>query len=215
MKHLLHTFLTALLSSSVIANPLIFLSGSPPAVAGSFSVTDDFNRADGGLGSNWTTRSGSPAIVSNEVSTTSNTDQWAVYSGAAFAADQYAQVTISGSGAGSARYPGLMVRASTSGNMNCYFWNSNLDGNNGIAKFVDNVYSALTSTPAASDTSWTGGDVARLEVVGTTINLRKNGTIVATVTDSTHTSGYPGFHISTTSPIWPCAIDDFAAGDLP
>src|SRR5579863_1167033 len=75
---------------------LLFISFSPQQVYAT-SVSDNFNRANGGLGSNWTTMTGTnaPQISSNLLQPgTANTVNAAFWTANSFANDQYVQAKM-------------------------------------------------------------------------------------------------------------------------
>ena len=91
------------------------LSAVVPQVASAATVSDDFNRADGGLGPNWTTVAGAaaPQVVSNNLRVgTSGTLNSAYWSAATFGGDQFAQASLPNS-PGSQYGPGIAVRLSS------------------------------------------------------------------------------------------------------
>ena len=73
-------------------------------------------------------------------------------------------------------------------------------------------WNAGTPTTLFTGTQFSAGDVLRLEIQGTTLTLKKNGSVVTTTTDSTFSSGSPGIvgfgNLTTTR------ADDFNAGSV-
>jgi len=63
---------------------------------------------------------------------------------------------------------------------------------------------------SGSINTFTVGDVFRLEIQGTTLTLKQNGTVVKTCTDSTLATGKPGMHTDSTA----IKYTDWAAGDF-
>ena len=85
----------------------------------------------------------------------------------------------------------LLVRASSSGT----FYIGTFHFTNGIGagifelnKIMDGTTTSLATMPGTVNFA----DVLRLEVTGTTLNFKQNGTTVLTATDSSITSGSPG-----------------------
>lgn len=188
-------------------------------------VSDDFNRADGALGANWTIRATSSdsgaTIVSNQckdATASGNAVLW--YSGAGWTGgnDQYAEATIIALQSGNdfgvcARLSGASIGAangylavinstdaavSLGGTIQCSFYK----------------VSAGSFTQIGTDFGVTisANDVIRLEVQGTTLRLKVNGVQRGTDTDASIASGNPGLYFagSSTASIW----DAFAAGDF-
>jgi hypothetical protein len=171
--------------------------------------TDDFNRANGGLGANWTVQLGSNmAIVDNAVkTTTTDTDQFAVWNGAGtFADNQYSKIKVKANVHASI----VTVRSSGSaGTTTCYWARKD-----GVHKFVNNVYSAVGSS---GDITVNIDDVLELRVTGAnpaTLQRYVNGVAAGTaVTDSDIDSGgKPGLGQYTTG--FEAISDDWEGGSL-
>lgn len=172
----------------VLANETII---DLPVVGGGAVATDDFNRANGGLGANWTNRlegntGGTFAIDTNEVKD-GNTWSWATYNAAANAsADHYSSITI-----GTAAYPNLVAAARMPSDHNTgyqFTW----DGSQWeISTCVNGGYSNVAYQAGTAPVS---GDVLRIEVNGSSIIGKQNGTQRISVTNTVITVGnYAGF----------------------
>jgi hypothetical protein len=168
-------------------------------------ATDNFTRANGGLGSNWSTPTGGTGlqIASNlcEPSATS-THCGQYYSGATFNADQYSEITISNlTDANGFAYPIVRVQP---GAVSWYEApiqgpsDGSTAGSTMIYKMVNGTETALgplggvTFTPSV-------GDVFRLQVTTGSdgfplLQVFQNGFLIATAQDygNTFTSGSPG-----------------------
>lgn len=158
---------------------------SPFSLSGA-QVSDNFNRANGALGANWTTTAGTFAIVSNQATVTAVATNIALaaYTGTTFANNQYAQVQwLGGGGWGGA----LCIRCSNSA-ITGYV----LSGVSGTASILYKFVAGTSTVLASGGPAFTLNDVIRLEAVGTAITAYKNGTVILTATDSSITSGYPG-----------------------
>ena len=107
-------------------------------------ATDNFTRANGTLGANWTTPTGGTAfqIASNKAEpTTTGALNHAVYTGASFNNDQYAEITITTLAASSFADPA--VRMSTSA---LTFYQANIGGPTG-STFTAGIYKRVAGTP--------------------------------------------------------------------
>lgn len=172
-------------------------------------ATDDFNRANGGLGANWTTTAGDSAlrIVSNQAADAgSPANAGARYTAITWPNDQYAQVvcktvdTVSDSGMGP------VVRATSGGDM--YLVQTNTTETR-LYKRVSGGYTQLGSDGAVC----AADDVLYVSAVGTTITVKKNGsTIIGPVTDSGISAGSAGLWASTGSES--ATGDDWEGGDF-
>lgn len=176
------------------------------------TYSDDFNRADSGansgFGANWThyqegtpTNSGAQVISNVGRITTSFTLRTAMWSGGASSADQFSQATMA---AGSADFGEYVAVRKTDGDN--FYAGGRLNGTSiRISKYVAGVQTTLnTGTVTVSD-----GDVIRLEVSGTSLDLKINGVSQLTTTDSDLSSGNPGLR-STNTTDW----DNWSGGDL-
>jgi hypothetical protein len=177
------------------------------------TVSDNFTRADGGLGTNWTTMAGTlaPQIAGNLVvvpSAEQGALHSAFWSANTFSNDQFVQARFPNSSPNTYFGPGLLVRAANS--RGYLLWYGNNDNQVTIWRMDDaNDWSEigasannLTITPAT--------DVWRLEARGSTLSGYQNGNLVVQTTDTTYANGSPG--------VWmyygPNQIDDWSAGNL-
>lgn len=168
-------------------------------------ASDNFNRADQNpLAGNWTkiTSSLNLKILSNQISSIGSADSKYLWNADTFNADQYSQcrptVFVGGQLAcvrASAPNNAYVVRMAT----------SYLD----IEKYVEGVRTILGSSYSYSMNGTT--DVAKISVVGTTLQRYMNGTAVGgAVTDASLSSGRAG--IGTLSN--PRTLDDWIGGNM-
>lgn len=167
-------------------------------------VTDDFNRADGALGSNWATPTNfnAPTIISNVVRSSTGISA-AYWSANTFTDDQYAKVTLGTTISG---YHGCTVRMSGDGDGYALIPISTT--NMRIYRLDDGV---RTSIASATITTPVGLDI-ELRVSGTTLTGYIEGVQVITVTDATYTSGSPGLYTDSISAS--VTLDNFEGGNL-
>lgn len=185
-------------------------------------VIDNFTAAaDAALqtySANWVINSG--ALTVNATGDYVQCDTVGSYSAAhwqgdTFAADQYAQVKISLK-AGSSDWIGPAVRAHASANTYYGVFASVNFGANSIylSKIVAGT---LTDLAFVDGVAVAAGDVLRLEIVGTALTVKRNGTAVAgltNITDSSIATGYGGlcgYGEGGDTSSW---MDDFEAGNL-
>lgn len=176
-----------------------------------FSSYDNFNRANGGLGANWTTITGivAPTITSNQVlGNTATTNQGAIYTATTFPNDQFSQATVpvGGNNANGAYTVDVRTSNAAWSGYECQFYN----GNFSLVRYDAGVQNVLTTVAG----SMASGDVLRITVVGTTLTCFQITagvvTAVSTTTDAMYASGYPGFHIYGNVSI--SALDNWSAG---
>jgi hypothetical protein len=172
-----------------------------PPVAG--DVSDNFNRANGALGSNWTNAVGSCVISSNTVTANGfnaahNISHWATAVNT-FANDQFSQATFTTAGDSG----GLCVRwAGPSG----YKFIGPAGGNYFLYETTSGTDTSLGSFSSATIAN---GDVVRLEATGTTIRVLVNAVEQLSVTDATHASGSPGLAMNWNGGAF---LDDWSGG---
>ena len=156
------------------------------------SASDDFNRADGGLGPDWTAISdGAMAISSQVVTGPAGATTGEIRTAETYGSDQYSQVEVSSTQLTGGQWIGPAVRVQGGGQnayVGFYYWNS---GNPVLALYKR---SAGNWTPLGSYSSGPLAAGTKLEVtaVGNTITFLENGVQRISVSDSSFTGGAPG-----------------------
>ncbi len=160
-------------------------------------ATDNFNRADGGLGTNWTTvtSSGAPQISTNVVrSTAVGTDSMSYYNATSAPNDQYASsavVTATTSSVGN----GPIVRTD-SGTKTFYvaYVTGPLDA---TAKIFLSKFTSGTSVNITNGTfTVAANDVLKLEVIGTNLSVYLNGVLkIGPTSDGAISTGQFGIQV--------------------
>jgi hypothetical protein len=210
-KLLLILFSLLLLSSLAYAGNVIIMFAAPTGGGGT-TYTDDFNRADGSPGSNWTSITNetySPVISSNQLipSAGHTTRQGIFYNAAAAPNDQYSQITVV---ANATNNDGPAVRVSDSAET--FYCLVGTVGTPGSLIFRKVVAGSLSQIGSTISTNFANGDVLKLSVVGTTLTAYVNGSSVGSTTDSSISSGQFGiFMYGSGSPI----IDNWEGGSAP
>lgn len=168
------------------------------------TFTDDFNRADGSPGANWTQVSGTWSIISQQLSSGSAGGTVVIRATGAMATnDNSAQVTIAATAAVS---HGVWCRGSstlTSG----YLWRN--DGTSwNLFSVVGGSFTSIGSFSGAA----VAGDVAKVQAIGSTIKGFVNGIQRVSVTDTNVTTGTSvGIRAESTSTL---RFDDFTGADV-
>lgn len=174
-------------------------------------ATDDLNRADGGVGGNYTQFESYSGLVilSNEVAGTNEGSRASLRTAESYGADQYAEWTTPNDM--TSAFTWGIVRGSGSGGSRSNYQGT--VGTNGTAYYITRVLSG-TSVDLASNTSSgpavSPGDRFRVEVVGTTIRLLRNDVEVLSATDANLSSGAPGIGQYGAN----TRADDFEFGDI-
>lgn len=161
-----------------------------------FSATDNFNRADANpVGGNWVTCTGSnnARIVSNQLKSSSTGSY--IYYNATTANDQYSQCVQAASVCG----PAVRLQGTS---RDGYFYHVN------SATLYSRVSGTANSILTTGDTPSTTA-VYKLEVIGSTLTVYKDGISIGSVTNTDFTSGWTGIYIGSNTG----KVDDWAGGD--
>lgn len=184
-------------------------------------LTDDFLRADSStLGANWTQNStGQIGVKSNTAQFNSGSVGYcqSTYTSWSAGDDQYSQasaITLSGS-----KDMGVVVRGGGSSDATATGYLlviNDTDASVSLGSSMSNGVYTINGTSSVSLVSgmgWTqtinANDVLRLEVVGTALTAKVNGTTKATGTSSAFSTGKPGIYIGGSGST--SALDDWSA----
>lgn len=130
-----------------------------------------------------------------------------------YSPDQYGQVTIAGGLSSGLQYAEVFVRCSGTG-ASFKGYQFLTDGASGAGHTELWSYSGGTGTLLRNfATTFTTGDVMRIEVVGTTITCYKNGVSLGTQTSAVAASGAPGIGVFNSS-VNAVLLDNFQADNL-
>ncbi len=179
------------------------------------AASDNFNRANGGLGVNWAkpvpASEQTLVIVNNQVTPDiENAHCYAYWTRDTFSQDQYSQVRMSNVGA----WNGVIARAQSAIDR---FYIAFVFGTNDYRIYLRKnglYFSLITGTTE----TWLAGDIIGLEAAGfnpVQLTLLRNGNPVLTYTDTTENlvGGSPGIGIFS-PPGDHLAIDDWEGGNL-
>lgn len=160
------------------------------------SVLDDFNRADGGLGANWTSIVGPLNIFTNRVSSTATGDNCSTWTATVFAANHLAQIVVAAPSADSTggAGPGVRLGGTNDATLRGYVMGANSDRVTLYRIDPGPTYTLIAATLNAADL-FVANDVAKVVATGSAIGLYKNGTQtvgVGDTTDATYATGAPG-----------------------
>ena len=177
--------------------------------ASATTVSDNFDRADGSLGANWTTVSGTaaPMIVSNNLRVgTASAVNSAYWSASTFGGDQFAQASLPNS-SGTQYGPGIAVRLSST--KGYFLWYGNSSNTVSLWR-MDSSSSWAQLKQSAALTVSRSSDVWMIRAVGSTISGYQNGKLVVQATDTKITSGSPGVWLYYSAN----QIDNWSGGDV-
>jgi hypothetical protein len=174
------------------------------------TFTDNFDRANGELGANWSVATGGPTIVSNQAAGTVNSLAAAAHVSALSSADHYAQAKITKSATGTAR---VCTRVSNVGATitELYLALVRPGTPDQLEMWVCNGGTLQQIGTDVGTATWVTGDVLRLESEGSTHRVFRNGSQVGTDRTSAlaDTALVGGISSSATDVRW----DDFQSSD--
>ena len=170
------------------------------AASSGTSASDNFNRADGGLGANWTAFTGGGlSIASQQVTGTAGADTGDLWSAQSFGSDQFSQITVTSTPLSGGGWIAAGVRAQSGGQngyFGLYFWDYGspelmiFKRSGGAWAQLGGVYSSGV-LPA--------GTQVQLVAAGSSVSLLENGVQRLSVTDSSFTGGAPGIMANSSS----------------
>lgn len=166
-------------------------------------ATDNFNRANGAPGANWTAIINSFTIISNTIDGVNGADYNVMkWSADAFPDDHYAQLKISAATDGG---PAVRITGTNLATAKLYY----IDARTGSDRLLKLILGTETSIGALS--TYAGNDIAKLTAIGTTIQAYKNGIANGSpITDSAATTGSAGVGMFSAG----SAYDDWEGGDF-
>jgi len=200
---------TTVTSTATAARTAILpdISGTYAILNEQYSAYDNFNRANGAIGSNWTVPNGSINITSNQIvgGGTSPIDNIGFWNVSNFVADQFAQAVVTNTAQPVG--PGVRISGAAGSNLaNGYFCVENA-----TTTFMLKLTAGVESIITSGATTNAVGDIVRTEIIGTAINCYQNGVkVLGPNTDSSFSSGQPGVDVQRTSG----NLDNWSGGNL-
>ena len=177
-----------------------------------YTASDDFNRADGGLGPNWAMDpvwGAGIAVAGNQAGSAPYGGGAHFWSANRFGADQYSQITVTGA---IGDWLGVSARGQVSPGQG-YWLALKADGAH-LYSFVNGVFHELVH----DGSNWSTGDTLRLEVrtIATStarLTVYRNGSPLFTYDDADHfiPDGQPGIGLYATTAT---SLDDWQGGTL-
>ena len=186
------------------------------------TATDNFDRADGTLGANWTTVAGmqNPTIASNVVqdATMDGTTSISIRTAESFANDQYAYITATKAITSGARIVGVVLRGTTAARTEyeCQVLGP-LGSTATLTIYRLNAGAATQLGTTGAVVTVNPGDTVYCQMRGSTVTMKINGvTRLGPIVDGTPiASGKPGILVHASSGTTADAqLDNFGAGDL-
>ncbi len=164
-----------------------------PGGTGAGPYSDNFNRANGSLGANWTDMTVGGLAISNDnvVGTQAAGTSGDIYTGTTFGSDQSSQIQVTSTPIGAGQWIGPAVRAQNGG-QSLYlgiYWGNNGNPELELFKLLNGAWTQLGSS-FASGTLAAGSELT-LSVTGSTLSFAENGVVEITATDTSLTGGAP------------------------
>jgi predicted acyltransferase (DUF342 family) len=188
----------------------LFSMALAPRTAFAQSATDNFNRANGPLGPNWTDiADGGLAISSDAVVGTSTGVSGDIRTGEAYSSDQYSQVQVTSTQLTGVQWIGPAVRlqnSGLSGYLGIYYWNN---GNPELMLFLRSGGGWTPLGNAYNCGALAAGTQLEMTATGSTISFLENGVARITVTDTSLTGGAPGIVSAGTG-----SVGNWSGGDI-
>ena len=163
-----------------------------PQSAFATTSSDDFNRADGGLGVNWTDMTdGGLAVSAGQVVGTSSGASGDIRTAETTASDQYSQIEITSTQLSGGQWVGPAVRAQNGGQnvyLGLYWWNF---GSPELMLFkrISGGWTQLGSAYGCG--ALAAGTQLQLAVTGSNLTFLENGVARITTSDTSLTGGAP------------------------
>ena len=164
---------------------------TPQRSFASTTASDNFNRANGSLGANWTDMTVGGMAISNDavVGTQAAGNSGDIYTGTTFGSDQSSQIQVTSTPLGGGQWIGPTVRAQNGG-QSLYlgiYWGSNGNPELEMFKLVNGGWTQLGSAFASGTLA--AGTELTLSVTGSTLSFSENGVVEITATDTSLTGG--------------------------
>lgn len=160
------------------------------------SASDNFNRANGSLGSNWSNMTDGGLKISSQKVIGSNTgNSGDIRTAETYSSNQYSQIEVTSTQLSGGQWMGPVVRAQNGG-QNLYtgiYYYNNGSPELMLFKRSSGVWTQLGNTINSGKLS--AGTQLKLTAVGSTISFYQNGVLKISVTDTSFTGGAPGIMV--------------------
>lgn len=176
-------------------------------------ATDGFD-----TGSNWTTvgLEGISLVSSQARDIAANSDlSISRYNVTTPGNDQYAQITIANIAGTVELGIGATVRTSTSA-FSLYACEANKNASGYTSEIFKYVTGSYTQLATENATTWVNNDTIRCDASGTNVTMRRNGSVLISTSDTSHTSGQGGvvIYVITGGSTPDAQADNFILGDF-
>src|SRR5205085_6923095 len=168
---------------------LLILSANAASAA---APSDDFNRANGSLGSNWAAVSDGALSISSQVVVGTSATAGAIRTAETYSSDQSSQIQLTSTQLSGGQWVGPTVRTQNGGQntyLGIYFWNS---GSPQLRLYKRNAGSWIQLGSSYNSGALPAGTTLQLSAAGSTISFLQNGVTRITATDTSISGGAPG-----------------------
>lgn len=177
------------------------------------NYSDDFNRSNGSIGSDYTAMTGlsAPVVNTNQVATGSSASFAARVTAVSWGANQRSNIRMKACATSCGIMAGVRFQ-STAMNGYALQFSGAIGASQAwrLKRITANVETLLASGTAST----AANDIISVSAVGTVITGYLNGAILAQVVDTTYpTGGAPGMYLFGSSAVGTLAADDFSATD--
>jgi predicted transcriptional regulator len=176
------------IGSADVTNVAVSCSTAPPPTGG----TDDFNRADGSLGSNWSSVNDGALTISSQAVLGTSATAGAIRTAETYTSDQSSQIQLTSTQLSGSQWVGPTVRTQSGGQttyLGIYYWNSGSPQLQ-LYKRIAGAWTQLGSSYNSG--ALPAGTTLQLSASGSTISLLQNGVARITATDGSISGGAPG-----------------------
>src|SRR4029079_14016511 len=171
---------------------ILLLLSAQAASATAPSGTDDFNRANGSLGSGWVAVSDGALSISSQAVVGTSATAGATRIAETYTSDQSSQIQLTSTQLSGGQWVGPTVRSQNGGQntyLGIYFWNN---GSQQLRLYKRNAGTWIQLGNSYNSAPLAAGTTLQLSAVGSTISFLQDGVSRITATDTSVTGGAPG-----------------------
>ena len=160
--------------------------------ASATAPSDDFNRPNGSLGSNWVAVSDGALSISSQAVLGTSATAGAIRIAETYTSDQSSQIQLTSTQLSGGQWVGPTVRSQSGGQntyLGIYFWNN---GSQQLRLYKRNAGTWIQLGNSYNSGPLAAGTTLQLSAVGSTISFLQDGATRITATDTSVTGGAPG-----------------------
>ena len=156
------------------------------------AFSDDFNRADGSLGANWTDTSDGGLSISSQTIVGTSATAGDIRTSETYGSDQYSQIEVTSTQLSGGQWVGPAVRTQNGGQdtyLGIYFWNS---GTPQLRLYKRSAGTWIQLGNSYNSGPLPAGTKLKLVTTGSTLSFQQDGVERIAVSDTSLTGGAPG-----------------------